>query len=185
MSVIYLLPCPNDNTVEITVADAGRTITCPCGSVVTVPTLREIKKLPRKQGPSANRAASWSLRQGLVVLATASLTMAWLVFQRLQLDTSEFVRDQEYLDFQDQKVMAMDAADLLEAWNVHLNKPIPETRTLLPRSEVDRAAARVVYVKMAVAGGFMALGLALMVATLCLKPQPAKKPRPRKQASPA
>ena len=184
MSAIYLLPCHGDNCVEITTAEAGRTIACPCGKKVQVPTLREIRQLPRRREAPRERAA-WSPQQGVLfslglVLCAASLGfIGWLIYQRLQLDTEEIVIEQERLDAWDAEIMGLEAAATLDGWNRFLNRPLPEERRL-PQFEVNRAAARVIVWKMVIAGVVALVGLCLMGASTMLKPGPATKQKTTK-----
>jgi len=194
MPATYLLPCHGDNVVEITTADAGRTVACPCGEQVLVPTLREIRRLPQKQTSeesTAARGAGWSLQQGimfsigLALVAVAVAAVAWLGYERTKLDTKEIVVSQEHLDAWDEQVMNMDAAVSLDFWNQVLSKPLPEERQA-PQFEKNRAAARVIYIKMGIAGGVAILGLGLIGASVLLKPQPTKRRKsPRKKPAPA
>ncbi len=179
MSVIYLLPCHGDNSVEITTAEAGRTVNCPCGKQVQVPTLREIQQLPRRQ-EAAKESAAWSTQQGILfsiglVLVTGALgMMGWLIYQRMQLDTQEYVIEQEVIDANHEQIMALEAFGALEGWNRVLSHPLPETRPL-PKSEVNRAAARVILWKLAVAGATVFIGLCLIGASALLKPSTAAR----------
>ena len=180
MSVIYLLPCHGENSVEITTAEAGRTVSCPCGKQVQVPTFREIQQLPRRQVAAKENAAAWSTQQGVLfsiglVLVTGALGMSgWLIYQRMQLDTQEYVIEQEVIDANHEQLMALEAFGALEAWNRVLSQPLPETRPL-PQSEVNRAAARVILWKLAAAGVTAVVGLCLIGASAMLKPAPKSR----------
>ena len=187
MSVIYLLPCHGENNVEVTTAEAGRTIVCPCGEQVQVPTLREIRRLPRRPDTPSEQAA-WSAQQGVMfsiglILLTGSLGMiGWLIYQRMQLDTEEIVIEQAQLDAWDEEIMALEAAATLDGWNQVLSKPLSEQRTL-PPFEVNRAEARAIYWKIGLFGVIAVVGIGLMVASNLFKPRasPPRKARKRPQ----
>ena len=188
MSAIYLLPCHGESTVEVTTAEAGRTVPCPCGKEVTVPTFREIQQLPKKQIATDDDGAVWSIQQGvlfsvgLVLLAGALVAIALFGYQRMQLNTEEIVVRQEYLDAWDAQIMGLDAEATLDGWNKYLNQPLPENRRP-PPFEVDRAEARSLMWKMAIAAGFGVVGAGLMIVSTTLKPRPSSvKRRPKKPA---
>lgn len=191
MSVTYLLPCHGENHVEITVADAGRSIACPCGKQVAVPTLREIRRLPRKQQMRAASAPAWSTQQGvlfsigLVLIAGCLVTLAVLGYQCLQLDTDKIVLPEKDVALQNQRIMEMEAAQLLDIWQRDLSPPLPEQRRL-PPFEVHRAIARGLYTWMAVAGVVGVVGVVFACAGLFLRPKPGKRKRgPRKRPTPS
>ena len=181
MSVIYLLSCHGDNTVEVTTAEAGRTIACPCGKQVQVPTFREIQQLPRKQVASRSEGENWSIQQGvlfsigLVLLAGAIGTTGLLIYQRAQLDTQEIAIPDEWLEFQEAQLMQADIELLVDGWNNELNRPLPEDRHP-PTFEVNRAAARVIYWQIFAAAVVGVIGLCMMGAGTMLKPA-SRQPR--------
>jgi hypothetical protein len=80
MSAQYLLPCSCGQTLRIEAAQAGEQIECACGKSVSVPTLREIRKLePAPVEAGSRRAAGgWNAWNGLVFSGGAFLCLAAL-----------------------------------------------------------------------------------------------------------
>lgn len=180
----YLLNCHGENSVEVTTAEAGRTIDCPCGKQVLVPTMREIRLLPRKKEPKVEAAPTWSTQKGvlfsigLVLLAGGLIYGGFLIYQRMQLDTEEIVIRDDQWDALDTGVQSLSPERTLEVWQ-QFNMPLPEERRP-PRFEIHREAARAVYIKLAISGTVALLGLALMGAGLAIKPPaPVRRRRPR------
>ena len=120
---------------------------------------------------------------GAVVLAIAAISFGWLLYERMQLDTSEVVIEQAHLEAWDQRMMSMDAAASIDLWN-YLSRPLPEDRRL-PKFEMHRAEARVIHIKMGIAGGAAAIALGLMLAAIVFKPRVARPAKRRKQPATA
>jgi len=85
MSVRYRVACACGQSVLVGEAQAGSTTSCLCGAVVTIPMLRELRKLPQEESPTTtNRttsqsAGSWNPRQSALFAAGAVTFMALLV----------------------------------------------------------------------------------------------------------
>lgn len=79
MSHRYLLPCPGcHQPLPVSTTQAGETLTCGCGRVATIPTLREIKALPLAPSAVADirTRSTWSVQRGLVFVSGALLIAA-------------------------------------------------------------------------------------------------------------
>ena len=186
MTPTYLLPCHGENHVEVTTAEAGRIVPCPCGKEVTVPTFREIQQLPRKHA-FVDQTPTWSTQQGacfsigLVLFAGAAIVAGLLFYQRSQLNTEEVVIPESYLVAFDKQIMELDAEKTLDGWNNFLGHPLPEERVEVPQFELDRAAARGIMWKLIAAGAVAVVGLGLMFGSALFKPRPVSaKGRPKK-----
>ncbi len=97
MSIRYLVPCTCGRKHPVEATQAGQTLQCPCGQAVSVPTLQQLKGLPREEHPEpAAPSPRTSLAQrlmligGIVLLAGAGLSAAvywtrprWLPYEML------------------------------------------------------------------------------------------------------
>lgn len=97
MSTKYQLPCDCGESLRITTAKAGESVTCPsCGAQLSVPSLSEIRRLEPANRPLRRwRVSRWDARKawmtvGLVICVASLLTMAvlWAVRPRPP-DTSQ------------------------------------------------------------------------------------------------
>lgn len=186
MSATYLLPCHSGKTVEVTVANAGRTVVCPCGKQVDVPTLRELKKLPLAEVDAAagkSTASNWTLQQGvffslgLLLIMAAAVAVIVLGYYRWQINTTKPEFREEYLAGMDKRVMDQTAAQTLPMWDL-FNQPLPpKERRRPPLFEQYREAARQLYQYMGIAGLVALVGLGLSAFGIWAKPRPRKKPR--------
>ncbi len=179
MSPTYLLPCHGDSVVEVTTADAGRAIPCPCGKTVTVPTMREIRRLPQKEIAAVADGPQWSIAQGVLfaiglVVLTASLGItAWWGYKLSLLETDEFIVPEDHLAAWDQQMMDLPAERTLDVWNQLLRHPLPEDRRP-PDFEVHRSEAESLYLKMGIAGIVAVIGIALAALPILVPPGPGK-----------
>jgi len=74
----YLLPCVCGKTVPVDVGQAGERVTCSCGTQLDVPTLRQLRHLPRATPAAEPRpAATWGPRQGIAT-ATSIIVVVLL-----------------------------------------------------------------------------------------------------------
>jgi hypothetical protein len=78
MSAQYLLSCSCGEKLRVVAAQAGEQIVCHCGKTVSVPTLRELRKLePAPPEPGTQRtAAGWNAWNGLIFSGGALLCLA-------------------------------------------------------------------------------------------------------------
>ena len=135
MSAKYLLPCHDGNTVEVTTADAGRMIDCPCGNKVQVPTLRGVQNLPRaSQSDGVASAPTWSAQQGaiftiglcLLVVGLIALGLLFRVFR--QIDTTKPDMNQAVLAEFELAAENAEPANTLEVWHALRNNPLGDER---------------------------------------------------------
>lgn len=77
MNPKYLLPCPCGRETVIEVTQSGQTVTCQCGRELDVPSMLQIRKLPRAlvEAREAPRRA-WGARERLLVLGGLVLAVA-------------------------------------------------------------------------------------------------------------
>lgn len=77
----YLLSCECGKTVPVDVGQAGGTAVCDCGKHLEVPTLRQLRHLPKSEDPpTAGRPAKpWDARHGLVAAGSIGMIalLAW------------------------------------------------------------------------------------------------------------
>lgn len=122
----YLLPCSCGNSIPIETSQAGQTVTCSCGQMQEVPTMRAIRQLepahetaPAKRRPLST--AKWSISQrllftfGLAVAAIGFWFAGSLQFTRSRLDTQEVKWDTQ-LDTDLQKLETMNLEGAWETW---------------------------------------------------------------------
>jgi hypothetical protein len=76
----YLLPCACGNSVPVDIGQAGGRVACSCGTQLDVPTLRQLRHLPRATVAEEKKSGgSWGTRQGIVAasLIVAAALSAW------------------------------------------------------------------------------------------------------------
>ena len=69
----YLVECSCGNKLPVELGQAGGQITCSCGKLVEVPTLRKLRHLPQVEAEVVRQTSTWSARKGV---ATAGLLLA-------------------------------------------------------------------------------------------------------------
>jgi len=112
MAQQYLLPCECGKATPVSVAQAGRTISCDCGREHTVPTLAGLRQLERVGDELPGKGAppaTWNAVRGAafvvgVILALVGLTVGAYGSYRLRLidvgAVEEYVQSRETLDFE-------------------------------------------------------------------------------------
>ena len=79
MTTTYLLACSCGEKLPVAAPQAGQTVTCPCGQVLEVPTIRRLAKLQRvEETTPAETPSRWGPREGLILLG-AVITSAALI----------------------------------------------------------------------------------------------------------
>lgn len=76
----YLLTCSCGKTVPVDLGQAGGQVSCSCGTQLDVPTLRQLRHLPRAAEPENPRSRGvWGARQGIMTasLLAAAAFFAW------------------------------------------------------------------------------------------------------------
>ena len=125
MSQRFLLPCECGQSLVVQIGQAGQDITCACGRTVTVPGMREIRRLqaadPDAAAQSDCRAPAAGLSPARVVfalgVAVAFLGLAFAGFmlvQRSQLDLGLSADEQK--TFEDGVIEAFSVDLALDAW---------------------------------------------------------------------
>lgn len=89
MSEKYLLPCVCGQMIPVEQRQAGTTVTCTCGKILEVPTIRGFAKLSQVGETKEDLPPIWGLRQGLVFLGLviALPAFAFAIFLYSQLPT--------------------------------------------------------------------------------------------------
>lgn len=176
MSAKYLLPCHNGNTVEVTTADAGRMIACPCGKQVQVPTLRGVQALPRAVADTKPAAPTWSAQQGACFSIGLCLMLVGLIgvgityYGFRQIDTTKPELTDEGHAALGAWANSLDAASTLELWQALRDNPLGEER--VPQQwEAQRDAAQRHQFYMGLTGAVAAVGLALAIAAPLIRPR--------------
>lgn len=79
MAEKYLVPCDCGENVAAAVNQAGSEVVCQCGTRLKVPTLRQLRQLPRQEATDTAQSSEWTLRHSATfagAIATAAL-LAW------------------------------------------------------------------------------------------------------------
>ena len=77
MRTRYLLPCSCGQKIPIEPRQAGEVISCDCGASQNAPTMREMTRLEEAApDPTAGEAATWGVRQAIVLLGGIMLVVA-------------------------------------------------------------------------------------------------------------
>jgi hypothetical protein len=181
MTARYLLPCHGDRVVEVTVALAGHTVTCPCGKSVVVPTLRELKRLPVAAAETSARssAAPWTLQQGilfslgLLLIAASGVALGVIGFKRSKLSTEAAVLRDEFHQQLGEEIGAMEPSRTLDFWRMLREIPLPDRNYVMTFEEHRKQSAKLLN-RMLFAGGVGVLGGSLVLAGLLYKPRPPK-----------
>jgi hypothetical protein len=187
MSAKYLLPCHDGKTATVTTADAGRTVVCPCGRKVQVPTLREVQSLPRADDPNARPAApAWTAQQGAMFtgglcLLVVGLVAVGILYNRWrEIDTTKPNVDAQLLAEVQKAVTSAEPASTLDGWYYLRYNPLPDERDETSW-EINRRRARPFVVGMIIGGVLAAVGLAMTIGGPFWRPAPGKKAAARKR----
>jgi hypothetical protein len=188
MSAKYLLPCHNGQTVVVTTADAGRTVACPCGKNVQVPTLRGVQALPRVEVAGTHPAApAWSSQQGAMFtsglcLLLVGLIALFMLYQRFRkIETAKPAMNSPMLAQFAREAERADPANTLALWDLLRTSPLEERP--LQIWEANRKVANKYTLYMSIAGGVAAIGLGLAIAGPLMRPTP-RKPQAKKSREP-
>jgi hypothetical protein len=183
MAQQYLLPCECGQATPVSVAQAGRTITCACGREQTVPTLAGLRRLEPAQAslPAKDpQAASWTPLRGAafvvgVVLALAGLTLGGYSSYILRgINLAAVDEYMEHVETHDlEAVDQMPPAELLELWkHIKLQGPGQAGAGF----NVQARAAYDYWLKLAIGGFTMAaIGIAMSGGSLIGAGSQAKK----------
>lgn len=177
----YLLTCNCGKTVPVDVGQAGGQVTCECGTRLDVPTLRQLRHLPRSTPAEERRQSSaWGLRQGifaasLILAATLSAWGTWVWSKEPVIP--------EFNPADRMQAVEKQIKTPVGAWNgwVEFYRPMAEHG--IPVFHISNAAAIEAAIAQARFFRWMlwALGAILAVIAACVafwpKPMPMKKGR--------
>jgi hypothetical protein len=78
----YLLTCDCGKSVPVEIGQAGGRVACSCGKQIDVPTLRQLRHLPRESAEVAAASGGWGLRQGIIAasLIIIAAIVAWTIW---------------------------------------------------------------------------------------------------------
>jgi hypothetical protein len=187
MSNHYLLPCtkcPPGVHVVVDSHQAGLTVQCTCGTVLQVPTFRELSRLAKSDAPArAEIPSTWTWRESLVllgaVLAFVSLPLLWYVYHKTPPHPSTFLTPVAAIKTADGAEVAdnlskADAQALLGLWEEL--KVLPDTgrETLYVEGWRRQMDLHVTYYY--IVGAVLALGVGIAAVGGCailLKPRNA------------
>ncbi len=168
----FKLQCACEQIHEVRPKQAGSTVHCSCGQRIEVPTLRALRQLPPVETPSDRhpRESVWSRQQGaLFVLGFTTIIIAgscagWSVWRSSFLRTEPpKVQDLRYtLD-----IMTLNPGQSWEAWLGIRNIELGARGKPNFQSAREYALQLRIYCWVGVA--FMAVGLALVVASFCMR----------------
>ena len=125
MSQRFLLPCECGQTLVIQIGQAGQDIACVCGRTVTVPGMREIRRLQVADQDSAAQSDRHAAAAGFsparvvfslgVAIAFLGLAFAgFMLVQRAQLDLG--LSEVEQRKYEDDIIESFSADLALDAW---------------------------------------------------------------------
>lgn len=177
MGTKYLLTCDCGQERIVETKQAGETVRCTCGLSLDVPTLRQLRQLPRAE-PSDDssrrpvkpwsQGQGWTFAAGLVVTAVAAGTIAILLPRRLKLDTSPpplISITQEQLD-------AVTPAESWTAWQSYLDFQLD--RTQVPAFIANRRRASALNWQLVAAAFGLAIGTATALLAYVYTPASAR-----------
>lgn len=174
MSVNYLIDCQQcGKSIPVPPRRAGETISCECGNPVSVPALRELRRLPQQEAEAKDvPAARWSHAQGAVFVAGIVTTLiaalaAWYIVRE--------VRALKELDHSIDRFLAApnlsQAAqeDLFEGWHTYRRYGLDYWHTPDHPRLLNRRRTLSVY---AIAAGITGVtGIGLLVGSFLLRPR--------------
>ncbi|MDA0659255.1 MAG: hypothetical protein O3C60_10475 [Planctomycetota bacterium] len=158
----YLLPCDCGSPQTVTTRQAGQQVTCRCGRVLTVPALRELRKLATHATEAKPRHKSWSLGRGisffigilLLLIGAGTYYYFQTLVSRFQVPTAGLAQQQLT-----ERIEAANAQQLWELWtamreNALASRPNPA------RAEAELLRDRLALVRN-LGGGLAFLGVGL------------------------
>jgi hypothetical protein len=123
MAQQYLLPCECGRAIPVSVAQAGRTISCDCGREHKVPTLAGLRRLEPVQDGSDKPAAPWNPVRGAAFVVGVLLSLAGLAvggyssYILRDIDVAAVEDFMEHVETHDVKaVEQMSPVEVLELW---------------------------------------------------------------------
>ena len=121
----HLLPCTScQQSIPVETSQAGRVVSCECGAEIAVPTLREIRRLPKGEEPqvasAAGGKAAWSSAQGslfalgFVIAAMAAGSAGYYYLAASRIETSALSSEDKLVG--EQVIAEMEARDAYVVW---------------------------------------------------------------------
>lgn len=91
MGIKYLLPCPCGESRPVELCQAGKSVTCRCGAVLEVPTIREIKNnLESYEQPgetnSGGNISTWGRRESRLFIGVVLVFIGLGLFVYVQME---------------------------------------------------------------------------------------------------
>ena len=182
MSAIYLFECECGRSVELRNQQAGTEIQCPgCDQTISVPTLRELSKLPRldetKTASAVATKESWSREKGILfalglpMFLLGSGLLVYLAMQsgKLMTERPTVERAKQMLGFRDSDIMDKDPLETWDTWKKVRAMPIESVRRFEPYYEEQRRIAARYKIYMAMTGLLAVIGVGLLAAMLMVK----------------
>lgn len=151
-----------------------------------VPTLREVLKLPRSEAAALQPTRpQWSTQQGigfiagLLLLGIGFSVLGTFSYQFAQLDT-----DRPTFDGTNSPRYFADRTpeETLHDWSELRDTPLMDRTMFEPRYLAHRKFARTLLSYMGIGGALGIVGLGLCAWAVLYRPQPVKRPAPRKPA---
>ncbi len=171
MSTKHLLPCRCGKKIEVDVRQAGQTITCQCGAMVDVPTMRQVRQLERAATTGGKTAPRWSPLQGAVfaagvLIAVISLSVLVVLFvRRIGIDTGKPEVD---LKVHADWIHSQDVDTLWEEWMSDL--AVQPLRRMDPEYLVNRRRVARLDFYMLIAAGTAVFGTVVTAAAFLIAP---------------
>lgn len=182
MSPVYLLDCECGRSVEIRRQQAGSQVTCPgCNKAITVPTFRELAKLPMVH-VGTRKQSSWSREEGLLFsIGLPLLLLGGTVFGYFGYQKSQLLTERPTLEEEKARIGATDAAIVkltpLETWEMWKNyRHLQTYRFREPFYESNRKLASRDNLFMILGVMLGAIGLVCFVALLVVGRAKRSKP---------
>jgi hypothetical protein len=172
----HLLPCTScQQSIPVETSQAGGVVSCECGAEIAVPTLREIRRLPKGEEPQAASAAggkaAWSSAQGslfalgFVIAALAAGSAGYYYLAASRIETSALSSEDKLVG--EQVIDSLTAGQAYEAWKMLRIEGIgdqqkPEYVEQEEKKIRYQARSRIALVVLVV--GFLTMGLGMFIA---------------------
>lgn len=119
----YLLPCECGQGIAVDVSQAGQQLTCECGKLVDVPTLRGVRALEvvEDTASGSRKPAEWDASRGLIfagslILFFIGVAVTYYGYEGLR-TTPDITREVEKQSF-DKAIDDMSLDEIYETWKV-------------------------------------------------------------------
>lgn len=169
---MYLLPCPQGHEIPVSPQSAGGTATCPvCGQPQAVPTLGELRRLPRAAEATGGRekpAAQMGIRISFAVLMLIALagaitaTFAGFRWQSIPVPMTT----ESHVAMDQEQISTLNPLQLIEVWNQHEQHDLSERRPFAYQMMADMRGhwRRICLIALGVSGLSLLAAIAVAVA---------------------